>query len=297
MRRQPIITLTTDFGTHDSYVGIMKGVMLGICPNAQLVDITHTIPPQDVRTAMVTMASFPEYFPEGTVHLVVVDPGVGSARRAVVMATPREYYVGPDNGVLGQVWLEALARWREDNVRTIELNQPRFWLPKVSKTFHGRDIFAPVAAHLAAGVPLAEMGTPIDLLERIPLPMAFLERGGLLLGEVIAVDHFGNCISNLTTESMSMLLAPLDEVEVVLEQGDDELHVPVCPTYADRAAGEPLALMGSSQRLEIAVNGGNASAVLSLGVGSRFKVVSLRGVSDPIPGVGPWGLTPEGKIR
>jgi S-adenosyl-L-methionine hydrolase (adenosine-forming) len=282
MPRQPIITLTTDFGMHDGYVGAMKGVILGICPNAQLVDITHTIAPQDVRAAMMVLETFPPYFPEGTVHLVVVDPGVGSDRRAIVLATPHEYYVGPDNGVLGQVWLEALARWREKNIRAIELNQPRYWLPRVSATFHGRDIFSPVAAHLAAGVPLQELGTPVDMLKRIPLPVAFLERGGLLLGQIIAVDHFGNCISNLTTESLSMLLAPLDEVEVVLEREDGELRFPVCRTYADRAAGEPLALVGSSQRLEIAINGGNASKALSLGVGSPFQVISLRGVAPKL---------------
>ncbi len=160
-----IITLTTDFGLSDGYVGAMKGVILGIAPAAHLVDLSHEIAPQDVRQAAHVLADAVPYFPAGTVHLAVVDPGVGSARRPLLITTPRAAFVGPDNGlftfILGTAKTQAWA-----------LDQPGYWLPEISRTFHGRDIFAPVAAHLACGVPPEMLGSPITDAAPLAAPLA-----------------------------------------------------------------------------------------------------------------------------
>src|SRR5690242_17536282 len=161
MRPNGIITLTTDFGLDDSYVGVMKGVILSIAPRAQLVDITHNIGPQDIHQGAYIVQTYCGYFPLGTIHLIVIDPGVGSRRRAIACATPEAIFVTPDNGVLTYVWRDALARWGADTCEVVELTEPRFWLDHVSSTFHGRDIFAPIVAHLANGVSLAALGPHI----------------------------------------------------------------------------------------------------------------------------------------
>jgi hypothetical protein len=266
---RPIVTLTTDFGIRDSYVGVMKGVILSICPTAHLVDITHAITPQNVVEAAFIVQSFVPYFPVGTVHLVVVDPGVGSPRRAIALTTPRARYVGPDNGVLGPVWQDARTRWTPAEVRTVELTVPRFWRPQVSTTFHGRDIFAPVAAHLAAGIPLRAFGPALDTIEVASLPEPVREPDGSLRGSIIYVDHFGNCVSNITVAHLDWLGPQHQELEVTV--GEHSVGT-IQRTYADVAPGMPLALPGSNGRLELAVRNGHASQTLGVAAGDIVRV-------------------------
>jgi len=188
--QNPIITLTTDFGVADGYVGTMKGVILGIVPDARLVDISHEITPQNVRQAAYVLYTAYPFFPLYTVHLVVVDPGVGGTRRPIALRTPVGYFVGPDNGILSYVMagepVEAL----------VELADPRYRLPHVSHTFHGRDVFAPAAAHLAAGVPIAALGPPVA--EPVTFPPPRLEVGpDIITGEVLHTDRFGNVVTSV----------------------------------------------------------------------------------------------------
>ena len=164
MRPNGIITLTTDFGLADSYVGTIKGVILGIEPDARIVDITHDISPQNTHQAAYVVQTFPSYFPPGPIHMVIIDPTVGSARRAIALGTPDAIFVAPDNGVLTYVWRAALERWGPEACRVVELAERRFWLPRVSSTFHGRDIFAPVVAHLARGAALDALGPRVPQL-------------------------------------------------------------------------------------------------------------------------------------
>jgi S-adenosyl-L-methionine hydrolase (adenosine-forming) len=188
------LTLLTDFGTQDAYVAIMKGVITTIAPATKIIDITHQIPPQDIITARFQlMTAFP-YFPEDTIHLAIVDPGVGSDRRAIALKLPSGYLVAPDNGIIGGILT------LETPIAAVELNRPAYWLkPHCSHTFHGRDIFAPVAAHLANGVLLEDLGTPIDWrsLVQLSLPQAQWSQENLWEGCIQAIDRFGNLITNL----------------------------------------------------------------------------------------------------
>ena len=191
---RPVIALTTDFGQADGYVGTMKGVILGICPEATLVDVSHDIRPQAVRQAAYVLSTAAPYFPPGTVHMVVVDPGVGSERRPIVVQTDRATYVAPDNGVLSMVLSQEPAR-RAIQIRVAE---PRYRLPQISATFHGRDLFAPATAHLACGVEPGELGDPLPLSDLVTLPVLQPQRqsDGSWLGEVLHIDRFGNLITD-----------------------------------------------------------------------------------------------------
>lgn len=293
----PIITLITDFGLRDGYVGAMKGSILGICPTAHLVDITHKIAPQQVTEAALVLQSVVPYYPPGTVHLVVVDPGVGSERLPLALATPQACYVGPDNGVFSLVWRESLAQWSPAEVRAVVLREQRFWLPQVSATFHGRDIFAPVAAHLATGVALEDLGPLLDapMLLDISEPMWEGEKHNCLVGHVLLIDHFGNAITNITTTHLQTI-APRDRLSVSIEKpGETDQPVvanparlPVCTTYADVAPGAILALVGSTGRLEIAQRNGNASETLGIRPGCVVRVCREQIISDYLPHHAPW---------
>ena len=271
MRANGIITLTTDFGQVDSYVGIMKGVILNITPTAQLVDITHAIRPQDVHQAAYIVQTFHGYFPPGTVHLIVVDPGVGSDRRTIAFGTPVAIFVAPDNGVLTYAWRDARARWGPGACEVVELVERRFWLDRVSSTFHGRDIFAPVAAHLAGGVPLSALGprigAPIEALLEEP---AYGRTGGLV-GRIIHVDYFGNCVTNITPQHLREVGM---EHELVVEIIDQQI-VGLCKTYADGPIGMLIALIGSTDQLELAVRNGSAAQTLGVGIGDTVRVRPL----------------------
>lgn len=240
----PAITLLTDFGTADGYVGEMKGVLLSLAPQAALVDISHDVAPQDVEAARLTVARFWRRFPAGTVHLVVVDPGVGSSREAIAVASDGRYLVGPDNGVLSPSLLVAGAR-------VVKLRVPAGAAP----TFHGRDVFAPAAAMLAMGTPLDALGPPLEEPVVRRTPEARRRADGAIVGEVIAVDRFGNLITNL--------VAPRGgTVEV-----DGQMVGPLGRTYAEVPTGSLVALVGSSGLVEIAVRDGSAAERISVARG------------------------------
>jgi len=263
MSHMRLITLTTDFGLEDTYVGVMKGVILGINPAATIVDVCHAIPPQDVRAAAFLLHTSWRYFPPDTIHVVVVDPGVGSQRRAIAVDVGAATFVAPDNGVLSYVLAEAAAK----NTQAVHLINQRYWLSQLSATFHGRDIFAPVAAHLSLGVPLADMGEllPIGELVTFPLPCPERHDDGAWVGHVVYVDHFGNLVTDLEAEVIG------DTQAVVIKVGGRRI-VGVRHTYADGTPGEPMALIGSSGRLEIAVPGGHAARWLKAQIGDQVRL-------------------------
>ncbi len=258
---QRIITLTTDFGTRDPYVGVMKGVILGITPNVTIVDITHHVPPQDVWTGAYVLNSAVPYFPEKSIHVAVVDPGVGTERRALAVRTERAYYVAPDNGVLSPVY---------ENERVLEivhLTNPTYWLARVSHTFHGRDVFAPVAAYIARGVPLSALGSPVNVDEVVHLewPAARVEDDGTVTGIVVHVDHFGNVVTNIPAS-----LLDGDPHTWEFEVRGHRVRG-LKSAYAEVSVGEPLALIGSNNTLEFSIREGNAAAAWGVRVGDRVK--------------------------
>lgn len=246
-----IITLTTDFGTSDAYVGVMKGVILGINPNVQIVDITHGVPPQDIHEAAFLIHSAYRYFPEGTIHTVVVDPGVGSDRGAIVCQTERASFVCPDNGILTYL-LSEIENEEGQSGDVVAIQNRDYFLPEVSNTFHGRDIFAPVAAHLSVGVPLADIGPPVEGLVRLPIqiPQIF---GNTLTGQIVKIDKFGNAITNIPEDAL-----PTSAATYEIQIGQMCL-TRINRAYAESEVGEVLAIVGSFRMLEIAINGGSAA--------------------------------------
>ena len=199
-----IITLTTDFGTSDAYVGVMKGVILGINLHVQIVDITHAVPPQDIHEAAFLIHSAHHYFPKGTIHVIVVDPGVGSDRRAIVCQIDGAFFVCPDNGILTYL-LQTIENAEELSGNVVAIQNQTYCLPEVSNTFHGRDIFAPVAAHLSLGIPLDDIGLPAHNLIRFPMPPITIS-DGKLVGEIIKIDSFGNAITNISAAALRQVL-------------------------------------------------------------------------------------------
>ena len=271
-----IITLLTDFGTEDTYVGVMKGVITSICPSAQVIDLTHQVPPQDIATGAFLLDVSVDYFPEGTIHVAVVDPGVGTARKPVALRTAKAFFVGPDNGIF------TLVLQRQKLLQAICLDNPRYHLSTVSSTFHGRDIFAPVAAHIACGVSVEELGTPIHRLQRLPLPRIQGDWEGIRT-TIVHIDRFGNAISNLSRAEYEAWRIRWDVKEPAVQVAASNTTLPIVSTYGDVPRGKPLALFGSSERLEIAVNGGSAARELALRRGDTIKV--LRRESTPPPRV------------
>jgi S-adenosylmethionine hydrolase len=257
---RPIIALLTDFGLRDHYVAAMKAVALGICPEVTFVDITHDIAPQDVAGAALELDACFAYFPAGTIFLIVVDPGVGSARRAVAAAAGTYRFVAPDNGVLFPVLQHTSDR------HVVELQEPKYARPTVSRTFEGRDRFAPAAAWLAAGVEMAALGPPVDHIVELQIS-APRQSGERLSGEVVRVDRFGNLITNI---DRAMLEAFLDGRPGVAEVAGHA--APIVATYADAPRGGLCAVVSSSDRVEVAVNGGSAAAVLAALRGAAVHV-------------------------
>jgi S-adenosylmethionine hydrolase len=257
----PIITLLTDFGTRDAYVASMKGVILSIAPDARIIDITHEVAPQDIVEGAWTLASAYRWFPAGTVHVAVADPGVGGPRRAIAAHAGGWTFVAPDNGVLSWA-LEAAG-----DARAVELTETRWFQTDVSSTFHGRDIFAPVAAHIANGVALHDLGPHIDDLVALPIaqPHVAPER---ITCEVVHVDHFGNAITNLDAAT----LASWSRGRAVNVVATGHTLGDVRRTYADAAPGDALALIESTGHVEIAVRDGSAAAVLGIARRSTITV-------------------------
>jgi len=280
-----VITLTTDFGLIDGYVGIMKGVIQGICPGAVVIDITHDIPPQDILSAAFLLhVSYP-YFPKDTVHVAVVDPGVGTERRAVALRTSNAFFVAPDNGLLSFIIED------EKVEEAVNLNNPRYRLPKVSATFHGRDIFAPAGAYLAKGVPLKELGQPIDVEDLItfPIPKAHREADEIT-AQILHVDRFGNLTVNLPMErvrekgeELVMIRLPDEAHPLRLHPQSLKIHIGgyeisgVRRTYAEGNLGEPMTLIGSAGYLEVAIPGDSAAKRMKMKVGDEIKVRIDRG--------------------
>lgn len=254
---RPLVTLLTDFGLADLYVGMMKGVILGLCPEATIVDLTHDVPAQDVQTGAFLLERSSRFFPAGTVHVAVVDPGVGTTRRPLVIEAEDGWLVGPDNGLLAMA--AATRRVR----RVVHATQRNYFLPKVSNTFHGRDVFAALAGHLAAGVPAGRMGKSTARMRPLPGHVQN-RREGTIVGQIVLIDRFGNLVTNLQPEHMP-------RGRFCIRAGDFEARR-IHRTYEDVEPGALLVLVGSYGRLEIAARGGSAAALLGLGKGDRVEV-------------------------
>jgi S-adenosylmethionine hydrolase len=252
-----VVTLTTDFGLRDPYVAEMKGVILGLAPDVRLVDVTHAVDSHDVAGAALTLEAAVPFFPSGTVHLAVVDPGVGTGRRGLVVTAGAASFVAPDNGLLTPVF--ARAGWR-----AFELADPALRLPRVSRTFHGRDVFAPAAAHLVRGVPPERFGPAVDDPVRVAWPEVHAV-GGAVAGAVLHVDRFGNLITSIAGEAVERL-------GVTASIHIAGRRLPLVGTYADLPRGAAGALIGSSNRLEVAVREGSAAAVLKARRGTPVAV-------------------------
>lgn len=260
-----IITLLTDFGVADQYVACLKGVILGLNPQAVLVDLSHEVAPQDIRAGAFILAAAAPYFPPGTVHLAVVDPGVGTARRGLAAHCRGQSWVGPDNGLFHLVFAG------QAELETVSLENPAYFLPQVSPTFHGRDVFAPVAAHLSLGLELGRLGPPITDPVRLLWPEPSVT-AALIRGEIIHVDRFGNLVSNIAGSTLLAWLHGADFRQVRMQVGPHPVSR-LARTYGEAAAGEvAMALVGSHGFLEIACAGGSAAARLQAGRGLSMEV-------------------------
>ena len=262
-----IISLMTDFGIKDGNVGVMKGVIWAISPEARISDLSHMIQPQNIREAALILARSVPYFPEKSVHLVVVDPGVGTARRPLAARIGTQYYVGPDNGTITML-LEKNEQ-AGGSAEFVHLNDPQYWLPEVSFVFHGRDIFAPVAAHLSIGVPLKSLGLPVDDPVRLELPRPEKTKQGWR-GEAIHVDHFGNVASNIMQANLGDALKSKESI--VVRVGGAQVKGLV-NTFGEGAVGELVALMGSTGNLIVSVVNGSAVERLAVKPGDPFEVI------------------------
>ena len=254
----PIITLTTDYGTNDHLVGVLKGVILKTNPEVTIVDLTHTVTPFDLLDGALAIASAYPYFPPRTIHVVVVDPGVGTERRPLLVSGQNQYFIAPDNGVLSGVYE------REQNFVVRHLTSEHYFLHPVSKTFHGRDIFAPVAGWLSKHWQPASMGEEITDFKRFAMPRP-KEAEGVLKGVVLKVDAFGNLITNFRAEDLSP--SALEKGEINLQVGNHSV-ARLVQTFANGNAGEPVAYVGSSGYIEVGVNKGSASRTLGIGRGA-----------------------------
>jgi S-adenosylmethionine hydrolase len=259
----PVITLTTDFGQKDGFVGTLKGVIWGICPKAQIADISHEITPRNILEGALVLWHAYSFFPAGTTHVAVVDPGVGTKRRPIAIGVNGHVFIGPDNGLFTPILLDAEKfNWR---IESFQLTNEKYFLPVISRTFHGRDIFAPVAAHLANGIPLSELGPAIsdpvhiDLLKPEKTPTGWQ-------AHIISVDRFGNLATDLPADWIK------DREKVSLWVGRFEV-CGISDTYGAGLTGELLALSDSTGRLELAVVNGNAAQTTGAQVGDIVKVV------------------------
>lgn len=274
---QTTIGLLTDFGTADTYVGVMKGVIAAVSPSARVIDVTHAVPPGDIRGGAFQLWKAVRYFPEDSIFVIVVDPGVGTGRRPIVVSWQGRKLVAPDNGVL--TYLLAASPPQASH----ELRSPRYRLEQVSSTFHGRDIFAPAGAHLAEGVPLEDFGPAIDALERIRLP-TLRQDGAILEGEIVHIDGFGNLITSIgrfQVQDGEARVDPwlphvepasfsLEGLRVVLEDGTElRLH----GTFGDVPEGDLVAYIGSEGLLEVAVNRGRADDHLGAERGDSIRMI------------------------
>jgi len=257
----PLITLTTDFGVQDHYVGVLKAVILSIAPEVRMIDISHDIPPQDIMAGAWVVRNTAMMFPPNSVHLVVVDPGVGTDRKPIAMQIEDQLFVGPDNGIF------SLIADQYDH-RTVELTNRKFWRPNPSSTFHGRDIFAPVAAHLANGTNINELGQPLESLETYRWAVPISDKDGVQ-GWIVHIDRFGNLVTNIPEE---MVDETGEGVKVKIYVGNTILDQ-IVSTFGNVTEGEPAAYIGSSGMLEIAINKGSAHEMLGVEKGAQISIV------------------------
>lgn len=262
--RFPIITLTTDFGLKDPYVAEMKAVILNLSPNVEVVDISHQIEKFSVKMGAYVLSSVAPYFPKGTIHVAVVDPGVGTERQPILIQTENGYLIGPDNGVLALTVRNTAGRKR---VRRI-VNK-KLMMSNVSNTFHGRDVFAPAAAHLANGVSPDEFGPEISQIVT-PGFAKIVRRKGMLVGEVIYIDDFGNIITSFGEEEIGFMKS---ERTIDLKLKNARLRLKFCKTYGEADLKEPMALIGSHNFLEISINQGNAAKVFKIKSGDKITLL------------------------
>ncbi|HHT9113762.1 MAG: SAM-dependent chlorinase/fluorinase [Planctomycetes bacterium] len=285
--RPRVITLLTDFGNQDAYVGIMKGVIAGINPFANIVDICHSIPPQDISTGAYLLYTSYKYFPKKTIHVAVVDPGVGSRRDIVCVETKDCFFLVPDNGLLSFIVQEERPK------SIIRVTNSKYFLPSPSNTFHGRDVFAPIAAHLSLGVKPQQLGIKINQLEQLDIPKPVPKKAGQVEGQIIYIDRFGNLITNITKEylikgaggqkpevrskkpdafekiSKEKILSKCNIMETTIGK---KRIVGLSKTYTDATPGEPLVLTGSAGLLEVSINQGNAQRYFKVEKGSKIII-------------------------
>jgi len=254
------ITLTTDFGLSDHFVGIMKGVIADIAPKARVIDITHEIAPYDINEAAFVIAQAWRYFPKGAIHVVVVDPGVGSARRPILAESGGQYFVAPDNGVLSMIYASGPHK-----VRVI--SNPKAFRKEISRTFHGRDVFAPAAAHLAAGMKPAQFGKIIQDAVRSWIPQPARGANGMWRGTILKVDRFGNLITNFHIDRFEAIKTHAFEFRL----GNERIHR-LALTYSETAIGEMFAIVGSSGYLELAANQASIAARLGFSAGAQVEL-------------------------
>ena len=256
------LSLTTDFGNVNGFVGTMKGVIWGIAPDVQIADISHEIPAQDIRTGAIALWRSSAYFPSGSVHVAVVDPGVGTKRRAIAARLGDQYYVMPDNGLITPMLEDAEAEGKE--VRIVHLDKPEYWLPQVYTTFHGRDIFAPIGAHLAAGVPLEKLGTPITNPVRLPLPKPVRTDEGIE-GSIVVIDVFGNCSTNIRVSDIGNL-----ESATLFVASQDIRGI--LPSYGHAKIGDLVAVTDSEGFVEVAVVNGSAAKTYGIKLDDKIRI-------------------------
>jgi S-adenosylmethionine hydrolase len=265
LAHRPIITLTTDFGSNDHFVGVMKGVILDIVPEAQIVDICHSVQAFDVLDGALTISQAYSYFPSRTIHVVVVDPGVGTARRPILASCDKYHFVAPDNGVLSLVYA------REERMHVRHITSEHYFLQPVSNTFHARDIFAPVAAYLAKEVESLKFGDEVEEYVRFSAPKPRAVDENRLRGVVLKVDRFGNLITNITRQDAPMLFgAEAKAFKIIVGSREiTEIH----NAYAEGAPGEVIGILGSMGFLEIAANRGAAAQLTGAGKGNEVTVI------------------------
>jgi S-adenosylmethionine hydrolase len=277
-----VITLTTDFGFKDAYVASMKGVILGINPEVSLVDICHNIKPQNISQAAFVLSTTYRYFPKKTIHMVVVDPDVGGRRHAIILRTSMASFVAPDNGVLSYIIQQSIVEpvvkkgrlsiiggiKPGENIEVVHITNPRFWKSPVSPTFHGRDIFAPVAAALSLGFPPIEFGEPLASVEILPIPYPDKRPDGSLIGHVMYIDNFGNLITDIGNKD----LPPANRTITI--EVSKRLISGLVHTYSE--GNGLIALVGSSGYLELSLKGGNAASLLDAKIGDEVRLKQQR---------------------
>ncbi|NVM29100.1 MAG: SAM-dependent chlorinase/fluorinase [Candidatus Helarchaeota archaeon] len=262
--QEPIITLLTDFGERDPYAGAMKGVILSICPNAKIIDLSHNIQRHNINEGAFFLFSVTKYYPKNTIHLVVIDPGVGSERKSLIIQTENYFFMGPDNGVL------SLAATNDAVKKVIEINNPDYFLTPISDTFHGRDIFAPVAAHLANNEPLEKFGPSNQNWIQIKFPEVQINETEIR-AEIIHIDRFGNLITNIS-RTLFQKTHGLQKKSIDLIINAQKLNIPLCSSYNQVKLGEILGIFGSTEFLEISKNQASAADALNSHVHDRILV-------------------------